>query len=147
MFSVPRPLQAGLAIINTRKDMLAKHTSVMNVDIAFNSQENWMNTSVYILVRIWFSVDIVKKVTYLNGLVIFMKNHTQTTRNITVHLWIKMVTFVARHVLVQIIWSNIRGMHGEGWNCHCSKRFSWPGTMYTHKKECQVKSSRSSTDS
>ena len=40
-----------------------------------------------------------------------------------------------------------RGMHGEGWNCHCGKRFSWPGTMYTHKKECQVKSSLSSTDS
>ena len=39
-----------------------------------------------------------------------------------------------------------RGMHRDSWNCHCGKRFSWPGTMYTHKKECKVKSSRSSTE-
>ena len=39
-----------------------------------------------------------------------------------------------------------RGMHRDGWNCHCGKRFSWPGTMYSHKKECKVKSSCSSTE-
>ena len=31
---------------------------------------------------------------------------------------------------------HFRGMHGEGWESPCSKKFAWPGTMYTHKREC-----------
>ena len=29
-----------------------------------------------------------------------------------------------------------RGMHGPGWNSRCGKHFIWPGTMYSHQKEC-----------
>ena len=38
-----------------------------------------------------------------------------------------------------------RGMHGEGWLCHCGKRFQWPGTMYNHKKDCIAKRSKCSS--
>ena len=29
-----------------------------------------------------------------------------------------------------------RGMHGEGWVTPCGIRYSWPGPMYKHRREC-----------
>ena len=37
-----------------------------------------------------------------------------------------------------------RGMHCDGWLCNWGKRFSWPGTMYTHKRDCTGTSSKCS---